>query len=85
MLILSREDLVGLLEVREVIEALREVFHAYHEGLTEVPLRIPIQVEPGSDVLYMPALLNEFRGGKVLGEKVVSVFGRNPERGLPLI
>jgi ornithine cyclodeaminase len=61
-----------------LIDALRSAFSAG----AEVPLRSSHSVTPEGDrLLLMPA----WRAGEDLGVKLVTVFPRNPERGVPSV
>ncbi|MGQ9602529.1 MAG: ornithine cyclodeaminase family protein, partial [Candidatus Bipolaricaulia bacterium] len=84
MLLLDRGALEQALPIEEVISAVEEAFRAYQQGGVEVPLRSPFKTGKGM-ILYMPALLPNFRGSAILGTKIITVFDRNPQKGLPLI
>jgi len=69
--------------MREAIEIVRGAFAQLSAGKAVVPLRINLPVERHEGVtLIMPAYLSE---SDDLGVKIVSIFPRNPEMGLPTI
>jgi alanine dehydrogenase len=92
MLILSEQDLKSILDVPDVVDAVEGGFRALGCGDVCVPERLLLDL-PESDgtLLEMPAYARSLhrvltpdtsseRGA--LGTKVVSVFQRNPERGI---
>ncbi len=88
MLILAAADVRQALPMPDAIAAMREAFAALAGGRARVPMRGVLDVEPyAGTTLVMPSFL----GGDgdatddALAVKVVSVFPRNPSRGLPLI
>jgi ornithine cyclodeaminase/alanine dehydrogenase-like protein (mu-crystallin family) len=67
----------------ETIELMKTAFRELSEGRAISPLRTPIEVEEHGGVsLFMPASVPS---ANALGMKIVSVFPRNPENGLPTI
>lgn len=67
------------------IEAMRGAFKALSAGKAELPLRSRIALEErDGTALFMPAYLSG-EDREALAVKIVSVFGQNPRRGLPLI
>ncbi|HEU0165599.1 MAG TPA: hypothetical protein VFQ54_11195, partial [Thermomicrobiales bacterium] len=81
VLVLGRGDLKSLISMDEAIGLMKNAFQELSAGRAVVPLRTVIDVEPGtSSTLVMPAYLP---GLNALGFKVISIFTRNPERGLP--
>ncbi|MBS0335592.1 MAG: ornithine cyclodeaminase family protein [Proteobacteria bacterium] len=75
---ISAEEVHAALSYPELISALRDAFVAG----AEVPLRSSHSVTPGGDrLLLMPA----WNAGGDLGVKLVTVFPRNPERGIPSV
>lgn len=69
----------------ECIAAMKRAYAALSSGHAEVPLRTRLPIAPHEGVsLFMPAFVDD-EGGQALAVKVVSVFNRNPGRGLPLI
>jgi ornithine cyclodeaminase len=81
MLILSADDVRRALPMTAAIESQRRAFLALSSGQVDLPLRTPLNV-PAEDAvtLIMPA-----RVAEDMGTKIVSVFPRNPSRGLPTI
>lgn len=81
--ILSQQDIKASVNMPQAIAAVREAFIQVSRGRAFVPQRIqvPVPARQGTS-LFMPAYL-ESRGA--LGAKVVSVFPRNPDLGLPTI
>jgi ornithine cyclodeaminase/alanine dehydrogenase len=82
-LLLKRADLLRLLDVESVIEAVQQGFADYSAGKVQMPARSAVRsADPPGVLLLMPCALTESR---VLGTKLVSVYGQNPSRGLPTI
>ncbi len=81
--ILSREDVRQSLPMKSVIEGMKRAFSQLSSGKTEMPLRSRVHIPEQEGVLLtMPAALPD--DGE-LAVKLVSVFGKNPAKGLPLI
>lgn len=80
MLVLGKGDLERLLTPGAVIRAVESAFATYARGGAQVPGRLVMPVEEGA-LLVMPSSL----GGTALGTKLVSVYPKNRERGLPTI
>ncbi len=76
MLILSRDDILSLLDPAALIAALEDGFRALSSGLLDVPPRSQVRTPQGS-LLVMPAALPS----KAMSVKLVSVFHHNT--GLP--
>ncbi len=79
--LLSAADVRRALPMPAAIEAMRGAFRALHAGQATMPTRLALPT-PDGVMLFMPAHLAPTGG---LGQKVVSVFGKNPARGLPTI
>ena len=81
--ILSSDDVRKALPMREAISGMKRAFSRLSSGMVEMPLRsrVPVTEQDGI-LLTMPAALPE--DGE-LAVKLVTVFGKNPSRGLPLI
>lgn len=79
MLVLNREDIKKVFNMKEAIEADKEALRIYSAGKSIVPLRvnIDIQKEQGQS-LFMPAYVEEM---DATGIKIVSVFPKNIEIG----
>src|SRR5699024_7860875 len=80
MLALSKQDIQKLVSMNDAVELMKSAFKELVEGRANVPLRLGLDVDPGSAVTllmpaYMPAL-------PALGFKVVSIFQENPKRDL---
>ncbi len=81
--VLSRQDVQQAVPMREAIEIVKGAFAQLSAGRAVVPLRTQLPVERHEGVtLFMPAYLSE---SDALGVKIVSVFPRNLEMGLPTI
>lgn len=81
--VLSKQDVQRAVPMREAIEIVKGAFAQLSEGKAVVPLRTQLPVERHEGVtLFMPAYLSESGD---LGVKIVSVFPRNLEMGLPTI
>jgi ornithine cyclodeaminase len=79
--LLSGEDVRRLVPMTDAIEAMASAFGQLSSGRAEIPLRTPVDAERGVS-LFMPGYLRDTR---VLGGKIVSVFGDNPAVGLPVV
>jgi ornithine cyclodeaminase/alanine dehydrogenase-like protein (mu-crystallin family) len=78
----AAEDIRRALPMREAIEAMRAAFIAFSEGRAHIPQRLSISIpEQEGITLVMPGYVPP----DALGLKVVSVFSRNPARGLPTL
>ncbi len=84
VLILSRQDVESILDMKASMQAVEEAFRQYALGTLEMPLRTTIRPKDfGGTFLVMPAFIG---GMKALGLKVVTVYPKNPEKfGLPTI
>lgn len=81
--VLSRQDVQRALPMGECIEVMKAAFAQLSAGKADVPLRTQLPVPAYEGVtIFMPAYLAESGD---LGAKIVSVFPRNRERGLPTI
>ncbi len=85
MLILNANEVRQALPMAECIVAMKQAYAALSAGSAEVPLRTRLAVKPhdGTSIL-MPAFVDE-KDGQALAIKIVSLFNKNPARGLPLI
>ncbi|MFQ5612428.1 MAG: ornithine cyclodeaminase family protein [Anaerolineae bacterium] len=79
--ILSADDVKAALPMRQAIDAMRLAFGQLSAGQATMPQRAVLNTEQGLN-LFMPAYLT---GSRDLALKIVSVYGDNPARGLPLI
>ena len=81
MLVIGKSDLERLLTPAAVIRALESAFAEYARGQARVPTRLALPAGEDGLLLVMPSTL----AGTALGAKLVSVYGKNRERGLPTI
>lgn len=79
MLTLSEADVERLLDVERLVEALAHAFTAVSDHQVSVPRRIAATVEETGLLAAMPGYARSIG----LGTKLVSVFHRNGDRGLP--
>jgi alanine dehydrogenase len=83
MLVLTRSQIRELVPMPEAIALMKLAFAELSAGRTVSPLRTVISLaDREGDALFMPAYVPAM---DALGLKTVSVFRRNPERGLPVI
>jgi len=73
-LILNRNDVANVLNMKDCIEIVEVAFSELAKGTADMPLRSNIK-PPGGISLYMPAYLKEM---KALACKVVTVYKDNP-------
>jgi alanine dehydrogenase len=85
--VIGAAELRSLVSMTQAVELMKQVFAQYSSGETISPIRTPVELPDGSGVsLFMPAFVDAGSSGSAsLGAKIVSVFGGNPERGLPTI
>ena len=79
--ILTAEDVCTALPMTQAIEAVGRAFGQYSAGKAVVPLRSRLHTEKGVTLL-MPAYLQQTHE---LAVKMVSIYGDNPQRGLPTV
>jgi ornithine cyclodeaminase len=79
----TAEDVKRALPMRRAIDIMRNAFRALGENRVTMPVRTRIYSDKGV-TLFMPALIKNETGGQ-LGQKVVSVYGGNRDKGLPVI
>lgn len=75
-LLLSRDDVMKVLEMADCMEVVEKAFAELASGTAVLPLRINI-TPPGGLALYMPAYLKEMGA---LACKVVTVYKNNPKK-----
>ncbi|NDF97129.1 MAG: hypothetical protein EB107_15075, partial [Proteobacteria bacterium] len=81
--LLSKDDVLALLDPDAVIEAVSGAFAAHSRGATDTPLRASVTAPGGTGVvLAMPCAIHD---PAITGTKIVSVFPGNPGRGLPTV
>lgn len=91
VLILSKADILKVVDWREAVEEVGQAFAALAAGRATVPLRthFPLENQAGL-LLLMPGVVEPQgdAGPEATGQlavKLVSLFNGNPARGLPLI
>ncbi len=84
--VLSAEDVRRALPMAMAIDGMKTAFRQFSAGQATMPLRSRIDVPAvGGVSLFMPAYLSGDASGGTLAVKVVSVFGKNAERGMPTV
>ena len=76
---LSQADVLELLDLGRLLEALEQGFRALSSGRVEVPSRTSVNAEREGWLASMPG----YGAGLGLGVKLVSVFPQNHSMGLP--
>lgn len=79
--ILSAEDVRKALPMSQAIESMRSAFGQLSANEADLPLRTRLQTDQGL-LLFMPAFLRQSRE---IGFKMVSIWGDNPAKGLPVV
>jgi alanine dehydrogenase len=79
LLMLSEADVRRLLDLDRLLDSLEDGFRAVSAGAAEVPQRVAANAEEGGFLAVMPG----YGPGLGLAVKLVSVFPRNHDRGLP--
>jgi ornithine cyclodeaminase/alanine dehydrogenase-like protein (mu-crystallin family) len=79
----TADDVRRALPMPRAIDAMRNAFVALGEGRVTMPVRMPIHTAAGV-TLFMPAYIKDAEGGQ-LGQKIVSVYLGNRQKGLPVI
>lgn len=83
MLVISEEQVRGILDIEELISALEQAHVQFSTGKAVMPVRLVVPLpEVGGRITSMPAFLSE---GNALGIKIISYFRDNPRHGLPPI
>ncbi len=82
ILLLSSEEIRGAISMAEAIEAVREAFILVSKKKVIVPPRthIDLEIHRGTS-LIMPTY---FPGREKIGVKIINLYERNPQLGLPL-
>ncbi|MCX6833591.1 MAG: ornithine cyclodeaminase family protein [candidate division Zixibacteria bacterium] len=75
-LLLSRQDVIKVLDMKDCMEVVEKAFAEMANGTAVLPLRIPITPPDGLS-LYMPAYLKELGA---LACKIVTVYKNNPKK-----
>jgi ornithine cyclodeaminase len=85
MLILNAHEVQIGLPMKELIEAMKQAYGSLSDGRAEVPLRTRLSIPPHDAVsIFMPAYV-QTNESEALAVKVVSLFPKNPARGLSFI
>lgn len=85
MKILTAENVIKALPMKECIEAMKRGYAALASGKADVPLRTRIQIPSQNAVsIFMPAYVQD-PNGNALTVKIVSLFPNNPSIGLAFI
>jgi ornithine cyclodeaminase len=79
MLLLNREDIRSVFNIKDAIETDKECYRLFSEGKFDVPLRAVINGSHGN-FLFMPAYSEEMAAA---GLKIVNIMPENPSKGLP--
>lgn len=87
MLILNAADVREALPMPLAIDAMKQAFAAFSGGRAVVPPRVTLPIARQSGItLVMPAFVDgEWNSDQTLAVKVVSVFDKNPARGIASI
>lgn len=81
MLYISDAEIERLVSMKEAMDAVEEAFREYAMGTAIMPMRSTIMLESfGGSISLMPSYLGKAR---VVATKIISIYPRNPERGLP--
>jgi len=81
-LILNRENVISVLDMKDCMDVVEKAFEELAKGTAVLPLRTPITPPDGLS-LYMPAYLKEM---KALACKVVTVYKNNPKKfNMPVV
>ena len=85
MLILNANEVRQALPMDQAIAAMRDAYAALSEGTAVVPLRTRLPISNHDALsLFMPAYVKT-DSGEALAVKIVSLFPKNPSRGLAYI
>ncbi|MCD6263317.1 hypothetical protein J7L60_02760 [Candidatus Bathyarchaeota archaeon] len=81
MLFIKDEDVKRLVTMREAMEAVEGAFAELARGRALMPPRSTMMLQRyGGSISLMPSYLEE---AGVVATKIISIYPRNPERGLP--
>ena len=85
MLILNADEVRQALPMNQAIAAMKDAYAALSNGTAVVPLRTHLPIPNHAALsLFMPAYMKS-DSGEALAVKVVSLFPKNPSRGLAYI
>lgn len=79
MIYLGKEDILEAASTGEMLDAIEEAMHGYERREFHMPPRLHVEHE-GNTLLLMPCFTKDY-----FGTKVVSLFPRNPEQGIPVL
>ncbi len=83
MLLLSKNDMRKIFTMKDAIEAAKQAFRIYSEGVCTVPLRVNIDAQNNQgQTLFMPGYVRELDS---MGIKIVSIFPGNKNKGMPTV
>ena len=81
MLLLSDDEISRLLSMGEAMDAVEKAFGEFAKGSVKMPARSTIMLDRYSgSISFMPSYLPE---SGALATKIISIYPRNPEKGLP--
>ena len=78
MLLLSREDIRKVVDMKEIIDVTEKAFEMVAEDTVDIPLRTKIPA-PKGEFLFMPAYAESMNAAAV---KVINIFPQNIDKGL---
>jgi ornithine cyclodeaminase len=83
IVVLKSNDMKNVFSMKDAIQADKDALKLYSAGLSNVPLRVNLDIpEHEGQSLYMPGYAG---GANALGVKIVSVYPKNIEKGLPSV
>jgi alanine dehydrogenase len=86
MRILNAKETRQALPMRATIEAMKNAYVALSAGRAKIPLRVALPIAPEEATsLFMPAYVQNTDADDALTIKIVSLFPKNPARGLDFI
>ena len=81
MLLLSDDEISRLLSMGEAMDAVEKAFGEFAKGSVKMPARSTIMLDKyNGSISFMPSYLQE---SSALATKIISIYPRNPEKGLP--
>ena len=78
MLLLSREDIKKVVDMKEIIDVTEKAYEMVAENTVDIPLRVKIPA-PKGEFLFMPAYAESMGAAAV---KVINIFPQNIDKGL---
>lgn len=83
MLFLSESDMKKAIDMKTAIGALEEAFKMHSQKQTVTPLRTHLELKEVNGIgMFMPSWVAPL---KALGIKALTIYGDNPDKGLPVI